>query len=312
VKLVRLRKLSNYQREKLFMAEERKTNRGTDANRDPITGTPGAHPVGTGVGAAVGGAAAGAAVGSVAGPVGTVAGIIGGAVIGGLAGKGIAENIDPTREDAYWRENHASQDYAGNRSYDEYSDAYRTGYTGYDRYGRKGQTFEESEANLRSDYEKTSTASKLGWTDARAAAFAAWHRVYRNSKPLVGYEVQDVSNTKVGTVNNLWVNDSGTPTFLGVKTTWIVGETHVVPVQNATVNDESKVVRLPFTEAKIKEAPTFDTDAELSDGDEREIYSYYGVSAPTADGTQPRFEADSGVRREQATQPYEPKERSRR
>ena len=33
--------------------------KGTDANRDPITGTPGAHPVGTGVGAA-GGAAAGA------------------------------------------------------------------------------------------------------------------------------------------------------------------------------------------------------------------------------------------------------------
>ena len=27
-----------------------------DMNRDPITGTPGAHPVGTGVGAAAGGA----------------------------------------------------------------------------------------------------------------------------------------------------------------------------------------------------------------------------------------------------------------
>ena len=28
------------------------SGRGTDANRDPITKTPGAHPVGTGVGAA--------------------------------------------------------------------------------------------------------------------------------------------------------------------------------------------------------------------------------------------------------------------
>ena len=34
-----------------------------DANRDPITNEPGAHPVGTGVGAALGGAAAGAAAG---------------------------------------------------------------------------------------------------------------------------------------------------------------------------------------------------------------------------------------------------------
>src|SRR3954469_1546312 len=102
------------------MADETKTTRKKDANRDPITGEPGSHPVGTGVGAAVGGAAAGAAVGSVAGPIGTVAGIIGGAVVGGLAGKGIAEKIDPTREDTYWRENHAKQTFGRDRAYEDY------------------------------------------------------------------------------------------------------------------------------------------------------------------------------------------------
>ena len=71
---------------------------GTDSseNRDPISGTPGAHPVGTGVGAAAGGIAAGAAAGSVAGPVGTVVGAAVGAVAGGLAGKGVAEKVDST------------------------------------------------------------------------------------------------------------------------------------------------------------------------------------------------------------------------
>lgn len=34
------------------------------ANRDPLTNEPGAHPVGTGLGAAMGGAATGAAVGA--------------------------------------------------------------------------------------------------------------------------------------------------------------------------------------------------------------------------------------------------------
>ena len=64
-------------------------------NLDPITKTPGAHPLGTGLGAA-GGAAAGAAVGSTAGPLGTLAGGVGGAIAGGLAGKEIAENANPT------------------------------------------------------------------------------------------------------------------------------------------------------------------------------------------------------------------------
>jgi hypothetical protein len=293
------------------MAEEKKTTRktATDANRDPITGTPGSHPVGTGVGAALGGAAAGAAVGSVAGPVGTVAGIIGGAIAGGLAGKGVAETLDPTREDAYWRENHARQTWAGNRTYDEYSDAYRTGYTGYDRYGRTGRTFEDSEADLRREYEKHPSAANLAWADARNAVRAAWHRVYRNSKPLVGYEVQDSSNTKIGTVHNLWIRDNGMPSFLGVKTGWALGETHVVPVDNATVNDDAKVVRLPYTETTIKEAPAFDDDADLSDADEQQIQSYYGAASSTT-GTESRFESETGTLRH-GTQRYEPKERSR-
>lgn len=65
-------------------------------NRDPISGEPGAHPVGTAVGATAGGVAAGAAVGSIAGPVGTAVGAAVGAVAGGLAGKGVAEKVDPT------------------------------------------------------------------------------------------------------------------------------------------------------------------------------------------------------------------------
>ncbi len=48
------------------MAREKKAQ---DENRDPITGTPGSHPVATGVGTAIGGAAAGMAAGAAAWPV---------------------------------------------------------------------------------------------------------------------------------------------------------------------------------------------------------------------------------------------------
>src|SRR3954462_4274769 len=126
------------------MADERKTNRATDANRDPITGEPGAHPVGTGVGAAVGGAAAGVlggmAAGAVsgtaaAGPIGTAVGAVVGGVAGGLAGKSGAEAIDPTTEDAYWSENYASRPYYdASTSYDEYRPAYRYGWESRARY----------------------------------------------------------------------------------------------------------------------------------------------------------------------------------
>ncbi len=165
------------------MNDEKERNRqlkdDKSRNPDPITGAPGSHPIGTGLGAAAGGAAAGAAAGTVAGPVGTIAGAAVGAIIGGLAGKGIAEKIDPTREDAYWRENHSRQVFAKNRPYDEFAPAYRIGYEGYSQQGVAGKTFEECETELRRNYEKQ--RAKLAWEDARAASHAAWTKFDQNN-----------------------------------------------------------------------------------------------------------------------------------
>jgi hypothetical protein len=72
------------------------TTNEPSSNRDPITGAPGAHPIGVGIGAAAGGIAAGAAAGTLAaGPVGTAVGAAVGAVVGGLTGKAVAEHYDP-------------------------------------------------------------------------------------------------------------------------------------------------------------------------------------------------------------------------
>ena len=75
------------------------TNDRQDMNRDPITGAPGSHPLGTGVGA-TGGALAGAAIGSIFGPIGTLVGGAIGAAGGGAAGHSVAERVDPTAD---WR-----------------------------------------------------------------------------------------------------------------------------------------------------------------------------------------------------------------
>ena len=154
------------------------TNKTPDSNPDPITGAPGSHPVGTGLGAAAGGAVAGAAAGAVGGPVGAVAGAAVGAVVGGLAGKGVAEGLNPTLEDAYWRDNYTREPYyVEGRTYDDYAPAYRTGYEGRTRYA--GRSYNEIESDLERDYYANRGNGKLEWQDARGATRAAWHRVER-------------------------------------------------------------------------------------------------------------------------------------
>jgi phage tail tape-measure protein len=149
-----------------------------DANRDPLTGSPGAHPVGAGVGAA-GGGAAGAAIGAaVGGPVGAAVGLVAGGIAGGLAGKWAAESVNPTAEDAYWRENYNSQPWVERTyTYDDYGPAFQSGYETYAKHHGTGRKFEEIEPEMRRDWDRVKGKSRLDWERAKVASRAAWERV---------------------------------------------------------------------------------------------------------------------------------------
>jgi uncharacterized protein (TIGR02284 family) len=145
-----------------------------DLNRDPLTDEPGSHPVGTGVGA-TGGAVAGAAVGTIGGPIGTAIGGVVGAVMGGLAGKAAAESVNPTAEEAHWRENYTREPYyEQGLTFDDYAPAYRLGLTGRTRYA---EDWDIAEPKLASEWESARAGSSLSWPQARQASRAAWDRI---------------------------------------------------------------------------------------------------------------------------------------
>ena len=98
------------------------------------------------------------------------------AIVGGLAGKGIAEMIDPTAEDAYWRDNYASRPYVtSGATYDDYGPAYRYGVDAYTRY--PDRKFEDVESELASDWNRAKGTSRLEWERAKAATRDSWQRV---------------------------------------------------------------------------------------------------------------------------------------
>ncbi len=155
------------------MANDRYSGNG---NRDPITDEPGAHPIGTGIGA-TGGALAGAAAGAVGGPIGAAVGGVAGAVLGGMAGKATAESVNPTEEDAYWRNNYTREPYyQAGLTYNDYGPAYELG---WNHRARSDGDFGSYESRLATEWETQSRGSKLSWPHARDASRAAWDRVDR-------------------------------------------------------------------------------------------------------------------------------------
>jgi len=115
---------------------------GTDAQRDPRTGT----PEGTGV------------------------------LVAGPDARDRVGEVDPTVEDAYWQSQYSKQEYVERDApYSAYQPAYRTGYEGHSKY--PGKKFAEVETNLQRDYEKAKGSSTLTWEKARNATRDAWNRV---------------------------------------------------------------------------------------------------------------------------------------
>jgi hypothetical protein len=148
-----------------------------DMNRDPISGEPGSHPVGTGVGSA-GGAATGAAFGAPFGPIGMLIGGAIGAVAGGAAGHAAGESIDPTGETEYWKHHHSSRPYFNkDDKWDDYEPAYRYGWESHSR--NAGKKFGDVENDLQAGWDKTKGNSRLAWDRARNAVHDAWDRTDR-------------------------------------------------------------------------------------------------------------------------------------
>lgn len=126
----------------------------------------GAHPVGSGVGAVGGAAGAGALLGGVVG-----------AGAGGLGGKAAAEAINPTDEEAHWRDNYQREPYyEAGRTFDDYGPAYRLGLAARADYSG---TFDQTESRLATHWNVRKDSSSLSWVQAKLATRAAWGRIDR-------------------------------------------------------------------------------------------------------------------------------------
>lgn len=150
------------------------TSTTTAENRKVVEDTT-ATRVGTGIGVA-GGAAAGAAAGMLGGPVTAAVGAVVGAAVGGFTGNKIAEAIDPSAEDAYWKEHFQAEPYySGGFGYEDYAPAYRLGYASRAE-GKADWNALNTEWRERWDAERG--ASRLDWKAAEPAAQAAWRRAH--------------------------------------------------------------------------------------------------------------------------------------
>ncbi len=91
-----------------------------------------------------------------------------------------------------------------------------------------------------------------------------------------GGNAYDSDGSKVGSVDEVYTDkETGEPSFVTVNTGLFGSKTTFVPLADASVDGND--VRLPYDKSKIKDAPSIDPDAEISDEEQDRLYEYYGL-----------------------------------
>ena len=142
-----------------------------------------------------------------------------------------------------------------------------------------------------------STGDESGWGHVRCQPTISADRTTRPMKllntidssrhsDLFDYAVVDQVGESLGTIHSMWNSEhTGELEFLGVKTGWLFGSNHVVPAEQAQIDESARTIQVPYLLAKIKDAPSVEADATISDEEEAEIYRYYGLSQGTTANT---------------------------
>ena len=99
-----------------------------------------------------------------------------------------------------------------------------------------------------------------------------------------GYEVYDRSGDKIGKVDDLFLDRTDSPEYIGVKMGSLGTRSTLIPWDAVSAtDDEGRAITIAADKDAAKNGPAFDDDSEITPGFEREVHSYYGLEHATED-----------------------------
>ncbi|WP_433304876.1 PRC and DUF2382 domain-containing protein [Actinoplanes sp. CA-030573] len=95
---------------------------------------------------------------------------------------------------------------------------------------------------------------------------------------LDGTDVYDPSGDKIGSVGEVYLDaTSGDPEWVTVKTGLFGTKETFVPLRDARIADDR--VTVAYGKNQVKDAPRIDSDGPLSQSEESDLYTFYGLGA---------------------------------
>src|ERR687886_1307779 len=112
-----------------------------------------------------------------------------------------------------------------------------------------------------------------------------------------GYEVFDQVGEKIGKVDDLFVDESDQPEYIGVKMGFLGTRSTLIPWEAvSSTDDEGGTITVSTDKETAKNGPAFDDDREITPEFENQVYSYYGLQRASSTEEPGGYEAYQGTR----------------
>ena len=92
-----------------------------------------------------------------------------------------------------------------------------------------------------------------------------------------GYTVYDSAGSKIGKVDDLFLDENDSPEYIGVKMGFLGTSSTLIPMEMATTDESAGTITVSTDKETVKNGPSFDNDREITPEYENEVRSYYGL-----------------------------------
>ena len=110
-----------------------------------------------------------------------------------------------------------------------------------------------------------------------------------------GYTVYDNAGSKIGKVDDLFLDENDTPEYIGVKMGFLGTRSTLIPMEAATVDESSGSITVSSDKETVKNGPSFDDDQEITPDYENEVRGYYGLGAAQSSGSYGEYEGSGST-----------------
>ncbi|CAN5889670.1 hypothetical protein BH18ACT11_BH18ACT11_29870 [soil metagenome] len=98
------------------------------------------------------------------------------------------------------------------------------------------------------------------------------------------YKVYDNQGEKIGKVDDLFVDETDREEYIGVKMGFLGMKSTLIPMDIVRVNGGERSIEVSESKDRVKSAPSFDDDEDITRDYEDRIRSYFGLESLDASG----------------------------